>query len=127
MINRFMMKRNVLLSILLLTFSWHIQAEDPLSVDDFAAQITFDTSCINLGDLASDSGERKFEFKFVNSGNAPLVLTYVHPSCSCVKMEYPRTPIAPGDSACIKGVLNPSSIHEKDFKRNILVRSNASN
>ena len=118
------MVRLIFTSALLAILPCVVHADEPLSADDFAAEIAFDNTCINFGELTHESGEQKFEFKFINSGNAPLVLTYVHPSCSCVKMEYPRIPIAPGDSASIKGYLNPALIHEKDFKRNIHVRSN---
>lgn len=99
-----------------------IQAQD---IDDFQAGIRFEHTTVNLGVLTPDSEKQKFEFKFVNSGNAPLVLTYVHPSCSCIGLNYPRIPIAPGDSASITGFLNPGAIHEPDFRRNILIRSNA--
>ena len=75
---------------------------------------------INFGLVDKAEGEKRFEFRFVNSGNAPLVLTYVHASCSCVRLEYPRQPIAPGDSSFIAGRLNPATIHETDFKRSIL-------
>lgn len=113
------------LSFLLMMGFLTSHADDPISPDDFEAKISFERTYIDFGELTDESGGQKFEFRFVNDGNAPLVLTYVHPSCSCVKMEYPRTPIAPGDSASIKGELNPALIHERDFKRNVLIRSNA--
>ncbi|WP_289646145.1 DUF1573 domain-containing protein [uncultured Duncaniella sp.] len=87
--------------------------------------ISFEKNNINFGLVDKAEGEKRFEFRFVNSGNAPLVLTYVHASCSCVRLEYPRQPIAPGDSSFIAGRLNPATIHETDFKRSILVRTNA--
>ena len=113
------------LSFLLMMGFLTSHADDPISPDDFEAKISFERTYIDFGELTDESGGQKFEFRFVNDGNAPLVLTYGHPSCSCVKMEYPRTPIAPGDSASIKGELNPALIHERDFKRNVLIRSNA--
>ena len=118
-------KRGALLivwAIGLLVASFSGAAQD---VEDFQAEIKFEKTSVNLGEITPDSGKQKFEFKFLNSGNAPLVLTYVHASCSCIGVEYPRTPIAPGDSASISGFLNPGAVHETNFKRNILIRSNA--
>ena len=85
-------KRSVLLlvwAIGMLIASFSAGAQD---VDDFQAGIKFEKTSVNLGDMTPDSGKQKFEFKFVNNGNAPLVLTYVHASCSCIGLDYPRTP-----------------------------------
>lgn len=38
-------------------------------------------------------------FKFVNTGNAPLIITDAKSSCGCTVPEYPKnTPIAPGET-----------------------------
>lgn len=119
------MKRLTASFILTATLFASLRAETPVSTDDFIARTDFDTTCLNLGEIHRSAGEQPFSFRAVNSGNAPLVLTYVHASCGCVRLNYPRHPIAPGDTVTISGVLNPGSINEGDFKRNILVRSNA--
>ncbi len=100
-------------------------AQKPANVDDFAAKISFAKTVENVGIVSRDTADIHFDFTFVNTGNAPLVLTYVHPSCSCMRLEYPRRPIAPGDSGRISTVFLPSTIHQKDFKRHILIKSNA--
>jgi len=41
-------------------------------------------------------------FKFKNVGSAPLVISNAQGSCGCTVPEYPRTPIAPGESGEIK-------------------------
>lgn len=110
---------------MLIFFRSPIQAREGQDIDDFNPVISFERSSINLGELTPESCRQKFEFRFVNSGNAPLVLTYVHASCSCIGLDYPRVPVAPGDSASIKGFLNPEAVHEPSFKRHILIRSNA--
>lgn len=101
------------------------KSDQPQNIEDFTPVIKFDHTGIDLGEMTQDGGKKPFSFKFVNEGNAPLVLTYVHASCSCIGLEYPRHPIAPGDSATVKGYLNPASISEPTFQRNILIRSNA--
>ncbi|MDE5665295.1 MAG: DUF1573 domain-containing protein [Duncaniella sp.] len=119
------MKRAIVIFTYFLGLIVSLHADGPQNVDDFNPVISFEKNNINFGLVDKSEGDKKFEFRFVNTGNAPLVLTYVHASCSCVKIEYPRHPIAPGDSSMITGRLNPSTIHETDFKRSILVRTNA--
>lgn len=100
-------------------------ADEPLSADDFSARMTFDKTVVDLGALNKADGDKPFEFRLVNSGNAPLVLTYLHASCGCMRLSYPRQPIPPGDTVNISGVLNPHNLNPGEFKRNVLVRSNA--
>lgn len=91
------MKRYALITLLFAALSLsYSRAEEPLSADDFTPVISFEKNITDLGDIDSAGGDREFEFRFVNSGNAPLVLTYVHASCGCVRLKYPRQPIAPG-------------------------------
>lgn len=118
-------KRVSFFIIFLITFIAAVHGDEPRETDDFIPAITFERTCVNFGTINKNDGERDFEFRFANTGNAPLVLTYVHASCSCVRLKYPRQPIAPGDSSSISGTLNLNTIHEQDFRRNILVRSNA--
>lgn len=119
------MKRLSLIFTILITLIVSSRAGEPVSADDFIPVITFEKNVIDLGEMADTVKAKKFEFIFVNTGNAPLVLTYVHASCSCVRLEYPRQPIAPGDTSRIAGTLNTATIHQPEFKRNILVRSTA--
>ena len=88
--------------------------------DGFEAKLKFETREIKLGDIHGSDADRSFSFIGVNAGNAPLVLTYVHPSCNCV-----REPIAPGDTLRILGRLNSHGLSGGPFRRDIIVRSNA--
>lgn len=93
--------------------------------DDFNARLSFSHRNISLGDIAKNGENVKCKFPFKNSGNAPLVFTYLHASCSCMRLNYPRHPIAPGDSGIISVELNPRTLPAGDFHKGILVRSNA--
>ncbi len=93
--------------------------------DSFEAHLTIEHKGINLGEISPTSTPKDISFMGINTGNAPLVLTYVHPSCNCVRLKYPREPIAPGDTLYIHGVLNPAGLSEGPFRRDIIVRSNA--
>ena len=93
--------------------------------DTFEAQLNIEKRGINLGNITRSSTPISLSFTGVNTGNAPLVLTYVHPSCNCVRLKYPREPIAPGDTLYIRGTLNPQGLSEGQFRRDIIIRSNA--
>ena len=41
----------------------------------------------------------KKTFRFVNAGNAPLVIQEANVTCTCTKVIYPQQPIAPKDTS----------------------------
>lgn len=43
----------------------------------------------------------KHDFMFKNTGNAPLIITNAQGSCGCTVPDWPREPIAPGESGKI--------------------------
>ena len=45
-------------------------------------------------------------FHFKNTGNKPLVVEKVQPSCGCTVAETPKEPIAPGKEGVIKGAFD---------------------
>ena len=45
-------------------------------------------------------------FRFRNTGNTPLVIGDVHPSCGCTVAEAPKEAIAPGGEGQIKASFN---------------------
>ena len=113
-----------LLSLLLLSLMSLTSGNHPED-ETFDAQLFIETRAIDLGELSRSDDAKDFSFTGVNTGNAPLVLTYVHPSCNCVRLQYPREPIAPGDTILIRGRLNPHGLSDGTFRRDIIVRSNS--
>lgn len=63
--------------------------------------ITFDKDVHDYGNV-KQGANGECEFKFTNTGNAPLVITDAKGSCGCTVPEWPKTPIKPGESAVIK-------------------------
>lgn len=114
----------LLLSLLLLSLM-ALTPGEPEEGEAFEASIKMEKRGINLGDVYRSDEGRSFTFTGVNTGTAPLVLTYVHPSCNCVRLQYPREPIAPGDTLRIRGSFNPHGLSDGPFRRDIIVRSNA--
>lgn len=65
-------------------------------------------------------------FYFVNTGDAPLVLTEVKGSCGCTGVEYPKEPILPGEKGRIDATIATESKRvDKVFSVRVYVNSNA--
>ncbi len=64
-------------------------------------EITFESTTYEFGKIFE--GEIvEYSFDFKNTGEAPLVLTAVEPSCGCtVPKNWPKTPLAPGATGTI--------------------------
>src|SRR5450432_1416833 len=45
-------------------------------------------------------------YRFKNTGNKPLIIESVHPSCGCTVADPPKEPIAPGAQGEIKGAFD---------------------
>lgn len=48
-------------------------------------------------------------FTFTNTGDAPLIISNAKGSCGCTVPEYPKEPIAPGETGEIKVVYSPNN------------------
>ncbi|MCF8232123.1 MAG: DUF1573 domain-containing protein [Bacteroidales bacterium] len=59
-------------------------------------EITFETKTHDFGKVIS--GEVvSYNFKFKNTGDAPLIISEVSSSCGCTVPDYPEEPIKPGE------------------------------
>jgi hypothetical protein len=48
------------------------------------------------------------EFEFKNNGTSPLIISDAKASCGCTVPDYPKAPIAPGETGKIKVVFDSS-------------------
>jgi hypothetical protein len=62
-------------------------------------------------------------FRFKNTGNKPLVIESVHPSCGCTVADPPKEPIAPGNEGEIKGSFD-SNGKEGEQHKTLVVTAN---
>ncbi len=66
-----------------------------------AAKLTTDKTVIDLG--SAESGEIfNTQFTFTNTGKSDLKLHEITPQCPCVKVEYIKNELKPGESTVIK-------------------------
>lgn len=92
------------------------------------AEITFESLEYDYGNIyKGDNGE--CEFKFKNTGKAPLTITNCRASCGCTVPSWPKDPIAPGKTAVIRvkydtnriGTINKSITVSSDAVNNSVV------
>lgn len=66
-----------------------------------APKMKFDNDAFDFGKIAT--GDKvTHEYKFVNEGKSPLIISDSYATCGCTKPEWPHTPIKPGESGIIK-------------------------
>lgn len=64
------------------------------------------------------------EFKFKNTGNAPLIISEVKTSCGCTTPFYTKTPIMPNQHGVVKAEYNAEEVGV--FNKTITVITNDS-
>lgn len=88
------------------------------------AKIEFKTDVIDYGTIEKGAdGVRTFEF--INTGEAPLIITSVKSSCGCTVPEKPEEPILPGKTGVIKVKYDTNRV--MPIRKTITVNSNAVN
>jgi hypothetical protein len=107
----------ILIGIAIINFNALAQA-------NLKAVIEFEESTIDYGTI--DKGANGVRvFKFINSGNTPLVISNVKASCGCTIPKKPSKPILPGSSGEIEVKYDTRRV--MPFKKTITVSSNAVN
>lgn len=61
----------------------------------------FEAESYDFGDV-KEAGKVGHDFKFVNKGKAPVIISDVKASCGCTTPTWPKEPIMPGQTATIK-------------------------
>jgi hypothetical protein len=104
-----MMKESAL-SILLfvITFLSSVAQQDgskkPLSL----AEINFSEKVYEFGDIQQgESVSKKFTFR--NTGTEPLMILNVQTTCGCTATDWPKQPLAPGDSSLLTVTFNSAN------------------
>lgn len=63
------------------------------------------------------------ELKFTNSGEEPLIISAVQPTCGCTVANYTKTPVKKGESGSITLTYNAAAVGP--FNKAVTVKSNA--
>lgn len=82
------------------------------------------TEC-DFGEILRSSSDKICIFRFTNDGTEPLVVLSATTTCSCLKTEFSRKPVAVGESGEIKLTLESKKIDRGILRRIVQIRSNS--
>ena len=85
--------------------------DNPTDAKMVFESLVWDFGEINQGDVV------EYAFKFINSGKDPLIITNAKGSCGCTVPEWPRAPVAPGETGVIDVKFNSKGKNGKQNKR----------
>jgi len=80
----------------------------------------------DFGDIARRGGEVTTVVRFRNDGTAPLVLTRVTTTCTCLKVDYSKRPVPANGSGEIRLTYQPLKADPGTFNKVVQVLSNSS-
>lgn len=80
-----------------------------ISINAQYGTIEFVESVHDFGQVKEELGPVAYEFKFKNTGTAPLVIKDVQASCGCTTPTYTKDPVAPGKTGIIKAQYDPAN------------------
>ena len=63
-------------------------------------KITFKTEAHDFGKV-EEGGPVSFDYVFTNTGNVPVVISNVQPSCGCTTPNWTREPVMPGKTGIV--------------------------
>lgn len=86
------------------------------------AEMKFETEVVKV-DTISQGDVIDTAFVFTNTGNADLVIKSAKASCGCTVADYPKEPVAPGETAKISAKFN-SAGKRGEVKKTITIEAN---
>lgn len=102
------------------------QAKETLSQDgDKKAKLHFLETSHDFGNVPRKGGDLVYEFRFRNEGSIPLVLLRVLTTCSCLRGQYAKRPVMPGEEAVVKVVYEPHKAEPGAFNKVLRILSNS--
>ena len=107
-------------------------AKSPYAGDTSAKAVNAKLTNIEWKEKSVNYGKIKegetlnLEFHFKNTGEAPLLISRVEPSCGCTVAEFPKEPIPPGKEGTIKGSFNSAGKISTQHKTLMVYANSAS-
>jgi hypothetical protein len=100
-----------------------VKITDPHQPFKDSTSVTIIDSVYNFGKV-TDGEKVEYNYRFINSGNKPLIISDARASCGCTVPEKPDAPIPPGQTGYLKVVFS-SKGRVGDVHKEITVTSNA--
>lgn len=82
---------------------------------DTTEVVVLDSAAFNFGELI-EGDKAEHTFQLVNTGSKNFVISRAEGSCGCTVPEYPKDPVAPGDTASIKVTFNSAGKQDEQNK-----------
>lgn len=117
------MKKILLISIFYLLAGGLKAQQDGSKKPLSKAEISFREKQFEFGDITQGEKVSK-KFIFRNTGSEPLMILNVQTTCGCTASEWPKSPLAPGDSSSIQVTFN-SAKKQGRINKIITVYSNS--
>lgn len=92
-----------LCAMMLLMSVCRVAAQQP----QLGESLVFEERVFDFGEIDEAAGLVSHEFHFQNQGNTVLAISSVVSGCGCVKFEYPKKPLRPGEKGTVKVYYNP--------------------
>ena len=86
------------------------------------AEFKFDKESYDLGKIPQGKPVT-VDFKFTNTGEAPIIITNVESTCGCTVPKFTSTPVKKGETGVITVTYNAAAV--MPFNKAITVKSNA--
>ncbi len=67
--------------------------------------IEYEDTDIEFGTI-NEGDTMRHKYKFTNTGDAPLIIASLKPSCGCTAGRFPKEPIQPGETGTVEVVFN---------------------
>lgn len=95
----------------------------PMFAQQLGPHISWDNDKYDFGEILEANGKVTHKFEFTNTGNEPLVITNVRPSCGCTSSDYTKEPVMPGSKGYVSATYNPLRRPGK-FSKTITITTN---
>lgn len=123
------MKRITIILAILLCGTVYCAAQQPegeepkTQGEEKVARLKFEKTNHDFGTLKYKGEPVTYDFKFTNTGTAPLVIIRTEASCRCIDVKYPRKPVPPGECGVLSVTYTPDT-YTGEFFNSIDVFSN---
>lgn len=118
------MKHKIILTICIFYLFLNLKAQDKIIINPNSPEINFEKELIDMGTYNQyDDASSRCEFIFTNTGKEPLIIEKAKGSCGCTVPDWPKEPIAPGETAVMK--INYDEKRVGPYTKSITITSNA--
>lgn len=84
-------------------------------------EFKFETETHDFGTIPQNK-PASYHFKFSNTGDAPIIISEVKPSCGCSVAEFTKTPVKPNEGGTITVTYNAAA--KGPFTKQFTIKSN---